>query len=139
MGVNRIILLELNDTNDCFTEQLLSLLKKQKSIILFDSMDLIVGELKIVTNDKLVYKNGEKISLTLKEYEILYFLASHIDRVFSKEQIYEAIWNEPSDSCIHSIENMISRLRKKIEDDYKHPEYIVTVYGFGYKFKGKEN
>ena len=72
--------------------------------------------------------------MTKNEYKLILYLASHPNRVFSKEQIYKEIWNESIDNCTHSIENMISRLRKKIEDDHKNPKYIITVYGFGYKF-----
>lgn len=86
-----------------------------------------------------VTKNGIEIDLTKSEFEIFKLLFSHPEQVFSKSMLYELIWNEKSNSCFHAIENTISRLRKKIEDDPSNPKCIVTVHGFGYKFIKKEN
>ncbi|MBV4094115.1 winged helix-turn-helix domain-containing protein [Erysipelatoclostridium ramosum] len=109
------MILEVTDTNEQLFNQVISLVKNNGGILSFDSKSIEVNGLQIKSFNKSVYKNGNKIYLTSKEYQILYLLASHIGRVFSREQIYEEIWNEPSNNCVNSIENMISRLRKKLK------------------------
>lgn len=90
-------------------------------------------------NKKIIFKEDQPLKVTSAEFKIINLFISQPERIFSKEQIYETAWGELSENCTHSVENMISRIRKKIEDDCKEPRYIVTVRGFGYKFKGKEN
>lgn len=107
--------------------------------MIYDSNELKCNNLKIDFIQNKVIKNGVEIYLTKLEFDIFKLLFSHSGQVFSKERLYELIWNEKSNSCFHAIENIISRLRKKIEDDPSNPKYILTVHGFGYKFKEKEN
>ena len=80
-----------------------------------------------------VMKNGEEIKLTAKEFQILQLFAIHPNRVYTKAQIYEQIWNEE----YYGDENVINvhmwRLREKIEDDPSAPRYIKTLWGIGYK------
>lgn len=81
------------------------------------------------TNDK-----GEKIYLTAKEFDLLYFLFCHKGMVFTKEQLYDSVWgfnNAPEGSNLTSF---IRKLRKKIEPFPDSPQYILTVWGVGYKF-----
>lgn len=81
------------------------------------------------TNDK-----GHSIYLTAKEFDLLYFLFCHKGQVFTKEQLYENIWgynNAPEGSNLTSF---IRKLRKKIEPSPDNPQYILTVWGVGYKF-----
>lgn len=111
----KIVILEVTDTKEQLFNQVISLVKNNGGILSFDSKSIEVNGLQIKSFNKSVYKNGNKIYLTSKEYQILYLLASHIGIVFSREQIYEEIWNEPSNNCVNSIENMISRLRKKLK------------------------
>ena len=81
-----------------------------------------------------VLRNGTDISLTRLEYGTLTYLASSPGRVFTQEQIFQAVWHMDSDSCHSSVVNVIYNLRKKIEQDSRHPEYILTMSGIGYKF-----
>lgn len=79
-------------------------------------------------------ENGESIYLTAKEFDLLYFLFCHKGQVFTKEHLYDNIWgyhNAPEGSNLTSF---IRKLRKKIELDPDNPQYIVTVWGVGYKF-----
>lgn len=81
---------------------------------------------------------GQEIYLTAKEFDLFYFLFCYKGQVFAKEQLYENIWgyhNAPEGSNLTSF---IRKLRKKIEPSPNNPQYIVTVWGVGYKFnKGK--
>lgn len=81
-----------------------------------------------------VLRDGEDIALTRLEYGTLAYLASSPGRVFTQEQIFEAVWDMESDSCHSSVVNVIYNLRKKIETDSKNPVYIKTLLGVGYKF-----
>ena len=77
---------------------------------------------------------GQEIYLTAKEFDLLYFLFCHKGQVFTKEQLYENIWgyhNAPEGSNLTSF---IRKLRKKIEPSPDNPQYILTVWGVGYKF-----
>ena len=85
-----------------------------------------------------VLKDGADISLTRLEYGTLCHLAASPGRVFTQEQIFEAVWSMDSESCQSCVVNVIYNLRKKIEPDSKNPTYIKTVLGIGYKFDPKK-
>ena len=84
-----------------------------------------------------VIRNDEKVELTYTEFEILQLLAQNPGRVFSKEQIYDMVWQEPYSGDYNIVMSHISHIREKIEDDPSHPVYIQTVWGVGYKFNEK--
>ena len=90
--------------------------------------------LEIKLYQRRVLRDGEDIPLTRLEYGTLAYLASSPGRVFTQEQIFEAVWDMNSDSCHSSVVNVICNLRKKIELDSKNPAYIKTLLGVGYKF-----
>ena len=90
--------------------------------------------LEIKLYQRRVLRDGEDISLTRLEYGTLAYLASSPGRVFTQEQIFEAVGDMNSDSCLSSVVNVICNLRKKIELDSKNPAYIKTLLGVGYKF-----
>jgi len=81
-----------------------------------------------------VFINEKELVFTVKEYELLVLLASHPDRVFSKEEIFQKIWGFNSEGDIPTITVHIRRIREKIEADPSKPQYIATVWGIGYKF-----
>nr|WP_152946520.1 response regulator transcription factor [Desulfofundulus thermobenzoicus] len=81
--------------------------------------------------------NGEKISLSPKEFEILLLLASHPGRVFSRDALLERIWGLDSVRETRTVDVHIRYLRQKIEPDPGNPRYIETVRGVGYRFKEK--
>ena len=85
-----------------------------------------------------VLKDGADISLTRLEYGALCYLAASPGRVFTKTQIFEAVWSMESESCLSNVANVIYNLRKKIEPDSQNPTYIKTVLGMGYKFASGE-
>lgn len=79
-------------------------------------------------------KNRKKIFMTAKEFDLLYFLFSHKGQVFSKEQLYEKVWGYEQILCANNLTSFIRKLRLKIEPDPTNPQYIITVWGVGYKF-----
>lgn len=77
---------------------------------------------------------GRNVSLTPKEFDILWFLAQNRGEVFTKEQIYRAVWSDNYLLDDSNIMAFIRKLRKKIEPDPDAPRYILTLWGIGYKF-----
>jgi len=90
--------------------------------------------LEINTASRKVIVNGNEIQLTTKEYELLLFLASNPNFVFSKEHIFDAIWGNESLGEVATVAVHIQKLRKKIEKDPANPEFIETLWGTGYRF-----
>ena len=84
-----------------------------------------------------VSRDGVEISLTPKEFDILYFLARNRGEVFTKEQIYQAVWESDYLLDDSNIMAFIRKLRKKIEPNPDSPQYILTIWGIGYKFSDK--
>lgn len=78
---------------------------------------------------------GEEIFLKNKEYELLLFLVTNADMVFSKEELYEKIWGMDALSDTATVAVHINRIREKIEEDSGNPRYIETVWGAGYRFR----
>lgn len=85
----------------------------------------------------IIDKHNNQISLTAKEFDLLYFLYSHKGQVFSKEQLYENVWGYDDISVSSNLTSFIRKLRRKIEPDPDNPIYIITVWGVGYKFSEK--
>lgn len=81
-----------------------------------------------------VSMDGKPVSLTTKEFDILYLLFSRPDIVFSQEQIYRLVWNEDFQFATTSVSDHISSIRKKLGLKAKDNQYIQTVYGSGYRF-----
>ena len=92
---------------------------------------LAFAGMKIDASKRLVYRGEKEVNITFTEFEILYLLASSPGRVFSKEQIYDIIWNEPYSGDYNVVMRHICNIREKIEDDPGHPVYIQTVRGVG--------
>lgn len=105
---------------------------------LIDNMQdiLIIGDLTIDIMNFSVMKNQQTVKLTSKEFAILKLFATNRQRVFTKQQIYQMIWNDEYYGDENIINVHIRRLREKIEDDPSNPQYIKTLWGIGYKFEG---
>ncbi len=93
-----------------------------------------VGDMEIRLKSRRVIMGDTEISLTPKEFDILYFLAENRGEVFTKEQIYRAVWSEDYLLDNSNIMAFIRKLRKKIEPNPDAPKYILTIWGIGYKF-----
>ncbi|MFJ7850371.1 response regulator transcription factor [Peribacillus sp. NPDC046944] len=94
-----------------------------------------IGDLKIDTINFTVWKNDEVIKLTSKEFELLKLFAKNGNRVFTKSQIYNLLWNEEYFGDENVINVHMRRLREKIEDDPSNPKFIKTLWGIGYKLE----
>ena len=97
------------------------------------------GNLQISYNTRQVFRDKNEIFLTPKEFDILYFLAKNRGIVFTKEQIYRAVWESDYLLDDSNIMAFIRKLRKKIEPNPDDPIYILTIWGIGYKFSDKFN
>lgn len=98
---------------------------------------LLCGSLTIDLRLRRVSRDGVEIALTPKEFDILYFLARNRGEVFTKEQIYQAVWEGDYLLDDSNIMAFIRKLRKKIEPNPDSPQYILTIWGIGYKFNDK--
>ncbi len=94
-----------------------------------------IGDLKIDIENYYVEKNNEEVRLSNYEFEILRLLLSKRGKPVSREELIDKIWENKIYISSRTIDNHIVNLRKKIEDNYKRPKYILTVYRKGYKFK----
>lgn len=94
---------------------------------------LVCGSITLDVNDYSLQKNGTRIELTAKEFEILKLLLQNPKKVYTKEQIYSHVWNDAYLGDENAVNVHISRLRNKIEEDPRNPQIIVTVWGIGYK------
>ena len=99
-------------------------------------INLSYGDIVILLDKRELFRKQEKIDLSFIEFEILHLLMRSPGRVFSKEQIYDIIWNEPYSGDYNVVMRHICNIREKIEDDPRHPVYIQTVRGVGYRFNG---
>ena len=95
------------------------------------------GELMINPKSRRVLCRGQEVNLTPKEFDILYFLFQNKGEVFTKEQIYQAVWADEYMMADSNIMAFIRKLRKKIEPNPDEPKYILTIWGIGYKFNDK--
>lgn len=98
---------------------------------------LKAGNLALYPDNYTVTKNGVKVELTAKEFEILKLLMENPKKVYTKEQIYSLVWKDAYLGDENAVNVHISRLRNKIEDEPRKPEYVVTVWGIGYKLGEK--
>ena len=128
------IIERITDSNGNVTENMLTVWKNLK--LNNNSANLRIGELEVCESKRQVKKNEEHIYLTFYEFEILFLLVKNSGRVFSKEQIYDIIWNEPYSGDYNVVMRHICNIREKIEDDPGQPLYIQTVRGVGYRFNG---
>ncbi len=118
-------------------KHLLELLKKAKidaELFSFSSQyQFTFQELTIDGSSQQVLQSGRPVPLTNNEFNLLLFLASHPEQVFSKEELFRAVWGKDSENTQKVVANTISNLRKKIDPCSQNMEYIRTVRG-GYVF-----
>lgn len=93
------------------------------------------GNLEIDLNRYEIRKNGIALELTLREFELLKYLAERENKVFSREQLLEEVWGYEYYGDIRTVDVTVRRLREKLEDDSSDPKYILTKRGIGYYFR----
>ena len=91
--------------------------------------------LKIDTTARRVWVNGQEKAFTTKEFDLLTFLASHPNHVYTKDELFSEIWDMESIGDIATVTVHIKKIREKIEMDTSNPQYIETIWGVGYRFK----
>lgn len=99
-----------------------------------DKDRICIDNLVINYTTRVVTVDGREVDLSLKEFELLYLLASNRNRVYSRDTLLEKIWGYDYMGETRTIDVHIRNLRKKIEQDPDHPEHVKTVRGVGYKF-----
>jgi DNA-binding response OmpR family regulator len=85
---------------------------------------------------RLAHVNGQAVALTAKEFDLLWFLASHPQQVFNRDQLLAEVWGETQYIDASTVTVHVRRLREKLEANPAAPRYIQTVWGVGYRFNG---
>jgi two-component system alkaline phosphatase synthesis response regulator PhoP len=92
------------------------------------------GRLAIDITNRKVLLNKKRVELTPKEFDLLYLMASHPGRTYTRENLLNLIWGTQYSGYEHTVNSHINRLRSKIEKDVSNPEFILTSWGVGYRF-----
>lgn len=106
--------------------------EKSQNVIILNKDEIKIGELTLNKSSYSAAAKGDQLELTTKEFDMLFFLASNPNQVFSKEQIYEGVWGYNGICDDNSITVYVNRIRDKL--DKYGMDYIKTVWGAGYKF-----
>lgn len=96
-------------------------------------------DLFIDTDMYMVYKGGEPLDLTHREYELLYYMIKHAGKVMTREHLLQAVWGFEYFGDVRTVDVTIRRLREKIEENPSKPEYIYTRRGLGYLMHSPKN
>ncbi len=92
------------------------------------------GDVELDLDARTARAQGRTLELTSREYDLLAFFVTHPDRVYSREQLMEAVWGSRYFGTVRTVDNFIARLRAHIGDDAEHPRHLETVRGIGYRF-----
>lgn len=92
------------------------------------------GEVEVDTAARQLTVGGEPVALTAREFDLLVFFVQHPGRVFSREQLMQAVWGAHYTGTARTVDNFVARLRAHIKDDAENPRHLETVRGFGYRF-----
>jgi DNA-binding response OmpR family regulator len=95
---------------------------------------LAFGDLELDAGTREVRRSGSPLKLTVKEFDLLWFLASHPRRVFSRDQLMDRVWGYEAALDTGTVTVHVRRLREKIEEDPSRPRRLETVWGAGYRF-----
>jgi DNA-binding response OmpR family regulator len=95
---------------------------------------LTFDEFEIDAETREVRRRGKLLALTAREFDLLWFLASHPKRVFSRDLLMSRVWGYQAALDTGTVTVHIRRLREKVEDDPSHPRFLQTVWGVGYRF-----
>lgn len=99
----------------------------EKKEIIFNSLVIDAGKRKATLN-------GERLELTVKEFDLLWLLANHPGKTFTRKELLQEVWGFAFAGYEHTVTSHINRLRLKLEADLAHPKYILTAWGSGYRF-----
>jgi two-component system phosphate regulon response regulator PhoB len=96
---------------------------------------ITAGDLEIDAGAMTLSVRGEAVTTTATEFRLLHYLAQHAGRVFTRDQILDAVWRETTYVSPRSVDVYVRKLREKIEHDPERPRYLKTVRGTGYRFE----
>ena len=139
---DKVLALEMG-ADDYITKPfgILELLARVKALIRRSKSEAIVEKafieykfLRIDKTKRKVQLDGERLDLTQKEFDLLYLLASHPGKPYSRQELLETVWGFAFSGYEHTITTHINRLRIKLEKNLNSPEYILTSWGVGYRF-----
>ena len=132
------MVLSFSDEEEDIYQKMMQIISNSKNFewcdMLQETNNIHIGELTVDLSKRSVVMGNTEVMLTNREFEILYLLASSPGRVFSKEQIYDLVWEEPYSGDYNIVMSHIRNIREKIEDNPSKPVYIQTVWGVGYRF-----
>ena len=106
----------------------------EKSKVKIEADFLNLGSLEIDIDKRILKKNNERVELTPKEFDLLVFLASNPGKSFKRDNLLNLVWGYDFVGIEHTVNSHINRIRTKIEDDLSHPKFILTTWGYGYRF-----
>ncbi len=139
--MGKVMVLSFSDEEEYIYQRMMQIISNSKNFewcnMLQETNNIHVGELTVDLSKRSVVMGNTEVMLTNREFEILYLLASSPGRVFSKEQIYDLVWEEPYSGDYNIVMSHIRNIREKIEDNPSKPFYIQTVWGVGYRFNQK--
>lgn len=125
----KIMIITFSDSEEHIMQKIMDALRDVSEVEHpLEQSCILTFDLKIHLKKQTVHRDGERIPMTHHEFFTLAYLAQHPGWVFSKEQIYEAVWKENGDQCGTAVANVISQIRRKIGDGY-----VRTVIGSGYQ------
>jgi DNA-binding response OmpR family regulator len=93
-----------------------------------------VGTIELDATARRASVEGKALELTSREFDLLAFFVAHPDRVFTREQLMEAVWGSRYFGTARTVDNFVARIRSHIGDDAEHPRHLETVRGVGYRF-----
>ena len=136
--MGKVMILSFSDEEEDIYQRMIQIINSSKNFewcnMLQEENDIRIGELTVDLSKRSVITGNTEVTLTNREFEILYLLVSSPGRVFSKEQIYDLVWEEPYSGDYNIVMSHIRNIREKIEDNPSKPIYIQTVWGVGYRF-----
>lgn len=104
------------------------------SAVTTEQKELISKDLLIDAGKRKATLKGKRLDLTVKEFDLLYLLAAHPGKTFTRKELLQRVWGFAFAGYEHTVTSHINRLRLKLESDLSHPEYILTAWGLGYRF-----
>ena len=136
--MGKVMVLSFSDEEEDIYQRMMQIISNSKNFewcnMLQETNNIHIGELTVDLSKRSVVMGNTEVMLTNREFEILYLLASSPGRVFSKEQLYDIVWEEPYSGDYNIVMSHIRNIREKIEDNPSKPFYIQTVWGVGYRF-----
>lgn len=98
---------------------------------------MVVGELEIRPSEYVAFARGTPLQLTVRELDLLTALAERRDRIVSRAELYDVVWEEPYRKSDRSVDVYVARLRQKLGEAIPGREYIHTHFGFGYRLSSE--